>query len=119
MELTAKQQYDRARYRKRRAKELGERKCLSCDILLRSKYGAYNSRAYCRSCIDSGAATKDQNRRYYRKNRRRLIKKATAYIETHKEERKAYMKAYGRKIKLKRHVNASKQTTKESIGEIA
>lgn len=69
-----KAQYDRERYiTLKKPDRFGDRKCRCCTILLRSRHGAHFTRSYCRGCVDSGAAKKDLNRRYYKANRRKIL----------------------------------------------
>lgn len=54
-------QYDRARYHavkaeKERIDRMGDKVCLTCGILLKSKFGAHKTRNYCRDCRDRGIA---------------------------------------------------------------
>lgn len=64
----AKRIYDRKRYfDKIRPIIFGERTCPVCGILLKSKYGADDTRRFCRSCRDRKAFKSFLNREYYNK----------------------------------------------------
>ena len=69
----AKSIYDKKRYRSKRVVALGDAYCPACDILLRSRFGAYGTRRFCRSCRDSGVYKSVLNREYYKKNRKRIL----------------------------------------------
>ena len=72
LSVEKKKIYDRIRYdTKIRPLIYKDRRCLTCDILLISKYGGTRTYKYCDSCIKHGYARKDQNRRCYL-NRKRL-----------------------------------------------
>lgn len=77
MTKSEKSEYDRQRYLTlKKPERFGQRKCRCCEILLKSKYGAYNTRSYCRRCVELGYAKKDLNRRYYKENRKAILKNA-------------------------------------------
>ena len=66
--------YDRMRYKARRAeqnriKAMGEKKCRVCEIMLRSRYGGFGTKHYCRSCVERGLAQRHSVREAMRRFR--------------------------------------------------
>lgn len=90
-----KREYDRQRYLdKIKPQIFKDRRCRCCTILLKGKYGADNSIAYCGGCINNGSAKKDQNKRHYKKNRAKILKQVKEYTEQYKDYKKDYYKRW-------------------------
>ncbi len=95
-----KAEYDRTRYESfRRPHIFGDRRCRCCEIRLVAKHGAHRTRDYCRSCVDNGAARRDQNRRYYAKNRKKVCARSKEYHNTYRSYRLPPYKRWSAKRK--------------------
>lgn len=98
--MQTRREYDRQRYlTKRKPLIFGDRKCRCCEIFLKGKYGADNSRVYCGNCIKNGSARRDQQRRHYRKYKDKIKAQVIEYQKTHKEYRTMYYNKWKNKVK--------------------
>jgi len=94
--------YDRQRYlNKIKPKIFRDRKCLCCEILLKGKFGANNSKLYCGGCIKNGSARKDQNRRAYKRNRKKILEQVKKYHQENRDYRLAYYRRWEEKCRQK------------------
>lgn len=68
-----RKRYHAVKANKERIARMGDKRCRACEIALKSTYGAYGTREYCRSCRDSGTARKHAGmlatRRWREKNK--------------------------------------------------
>ena len=65
-----KRSYDRERYlEKFKPVRFGSRTCPMCEIMLGSKFGADNSRRFCRNCINRGLSKRFLNKEFYLKKK--------------------------------------------------
>lgn len=98
-----KRVYDRERYLlKLKPERFGDRRCRCCEIFLRGKYGADNSRLYCGGCVRNGAAKRDQSRRSYKRNREKILERVRNYHQEYRDYRLAYYKRWKAKLSPKK-----------------
>lgn len=79
-----KSYYVRVQKEKDRIKRMGEKHCRICEILLKSTYGAYGTRKYCKRCVKEGRARKDSNRRSCKKYRGKIKRRIKIRLDIQK-----------------------------------
>ena len=71
-----KKLYDKERYfNVVRPKIFGDRRCKACNIKMAGRYGADNTRTYCRMCVETGDAKRHMNVQYYKRHRKEILQR--------------------------------------------